>query len=77
MDIKIIDNNKMKKFKAPSHNTPQTIHFFTHIMGKNSIMNQRQFVVPNGHEFEYISSKNIVQDASGAILNSNLIKHTC
>jgi hypothetical protein len=40
-------------------------------------MNQRQFVVPNGHEFEYISSKYIVQDASGAILNSNLIKHTC
>jgi len=40
-------------------------------------MNQSQFVVPNGHEFEYITSKNIVQGASGAILNSNLIKHTC
>lgn len=34
MDIKKLDNNKMKTIKAPSHNTPQTIHFFTHIIGK-------------------------------------------
>jgi hypothetical protein len=47
MDIKNLDNNKMKKIKAPSHSTTQTIHFFLHTLwGKHNIMNQSQFVVP-------------------------------
>ncbi len=68
MDIKILDNNKMKKIKAPSHNTPQTIH-----NGEKNIMSQSQFVVPNGRTFEYISFKNIVQGAIETIITSSNI----